>query len=130
MGGPLADHLGRRVVTATAAVIGAAFTLAVALHPTLLASPLGAALFYALSGLASGVYVAALLGMFMGLANRAVAATHFSVLMATINLGIMAGKALGGPLSTLLEYEGVLALSAAATLLAPLLVMRVRELDR
>ena len=127
VGGRVADKLGRKKVVAVAGVACALMTLMVPLTVDLVSSARGAALFYVASGLASGVYVASLLGILMGLARTSVAATHFSLFAAAINLGLVTGKASGGPLAEALGHEGGLVVAAAAALLAPALVGLVQE---
>ncbi len=127
VGGRVADKRGRKKVAAVAGVACAFLTLVVALNVDLVSSARGAALFYVASGFTSGVYVASLLGILMGLARTSVAATHFSLFAATINLGLIAGKASGGPLAEAVGHEGGLMVAAAMAILAPVLVGLVQE---
>ena len=127
IGGRVADKLGRKKVVTVAGAACAALILVVALKVDIVSSTRGAALFYVASGLTSGVYVASLLGILMGLARTSVAATHFSLLAATINLGLITGKASGGPLAEAMGHEGGLVVAAAVAILAPVLVGLVQE---
>ena len=114
-------------MVAVAGVVCAFLTLVVALNVDLVSSTCGATLFYIASGFASGVYIASLLGILMGLARTSVAATHFSLFAATINLGLIAGKASGGPFAEAVGHERGLMVAAAVAILAPVLVGFVQE---
>jgi PAT family beta-lactamase induction signal transducer AmpG len=129
LGGRLSDGVGRRATLAIGAAALAATHLAFAAaapwwgeRPVVLG-------YVAVSGLASGAIYAAVLALCMDLTNRRVAATHFQIYMALINLRLSSVSFLGGRAAAILAPPGMLALAAALEL-APLALLPLLQTRR
>lgn len=122
LGGWLSDRMGRRRTIVFGCLAVAGFNIAFALTTSYWASYAFQLGFTAASAVASGIVYAATLALFMDLTHPRLAATHFQVSMALLNVrGIWANR-VGGHLAERLPTTAMFGLAALVEVL-PLAIL-------
>jgi MFS transporter, PAT family, beta-lactamase induction signal transducer AmpG len=121
-GGWLTDRFGRRRILVWGCLVVAAGDLLFALARPLWGSYGFLLGFSAASSIASGVVYAATLALFMDLTHPRLAATHFQISMALLNVRGVWGSRLGGRLAERLPATGMFGLAALVEIL-PLVLL-------
>jgi MFS family permease len=122
-GGALSDRFGRRRAILVGCLGVAGFDLAFMLCRGLWGSYAFQLGFAATSAVASGVVYASLLALFMDLTHPRLAATHFQVSMALLNLRGVWGSRLGGRLAARVGAPAMFGLGAVVEMLPLVLLL-------
>jgi PAT family beta-lactamase induction signal transducer AmpG len=122
LGGWLSDRVGRRRTLAIAAVGLAATHLSFAAAAPLWSHRPVVVGYLLAFGITTGMLFAGTLALCMDLTRRQVAATHFQIYMALMNLRLSGASYVGGRLADRLPVPAMLVLGAAVEL-APLLLL-------
>jgi PAT family beta-lactamase induction signal transducer AmpG len=122
-GGALSDRLGRRRTILVGCLGVAGFDIAFMLCHGLWGSYAFQLAFAATSAVAAGVVYASLLALFMDLTQPRLAATHFQVSMALLNLRGVWGSRLGGRLADRVAPTAMFGLGAVVEVLPLVLLL-------
>jgi MFS transporter, PAT family, beta-lactamase induction signal transducer AmpG len=131
-GGALSDRLGRRRILVLACSLGAALNVVYMLAHPLWPSYLFQVAFTVVGGMVGGIVYTGVLALFMDLTHPRLAATHFQVSMALLNMRGVWGGRLGGRVAERVSAPTMFGLGALVEVvpLALLLLLDPRQARR